>query len=340
MSKIRVLRFPHPEPPGAKIRLVPFFLPFAGCPGRCVFCDQHAQTGVAGISLDTALVELRARLAAGRAPFGVGFFGGTFTGLDRTWQERFLGVASEARSQGLDHVRVSTRPDRIDPETLRLLRERGVDMVELGVQSFQADVLRASGRGYTPEVAATACRMVHEAGLRLGIQLLPGLPGHDPTLWRDDVDLAIAQRPEVVRVYPCVVMAGTELARWHARGEYAPWPLDMAVRECGWAVLRFWEAGIRVIRVGLADEVGLRSGMVAGPWHPAFGNMARSEAMCCFLENKLAGLTVRAMCVPRRLGGDLWGLGRANAPRLERLGITKRILRAWPDRDIAVDVEE
>lgn len=339
MLQTRTVRFAHPEPPGTKLRLIPFFLPFAGCPGRCVFCDQHAQTGVSGIDPNVALNDLRTRLNVGRAPFGLGFFGGTFTGLSREWQDRFLNVAAGFREQGLFHVRVSTRPDRVDPETLARLRAGGVDMVELGVQSFQTDVLRASGRGYDSETAARACRMVREAGLRLGIQLLPGLPGHDPGRWRKDVDAAIARQPEVVRIYPCVVMAGTELARWHARGEYIPWDLDTAVTECGWATLRFWEAGIRVIRLGLADEAGMRSGLVAGPWHAAFGNMVRSEALCVFLENKLPGMTVRAMSLPQRLEGELWGHKRANAPRLERLGISKQILRAWSDPDIAVDVE-
>lgn len=339
MSISRVLRFVHPEPFRPQVLLLPFFLPFAGCPGRCVFCDQHAQTGVGDVDPATALDALRARLAEAPAPFGVGFFGGTFTGLEQAWQERFLDAAAAFRVQGLNHVRISTRPDRIDPDTLRCLRERGVDLVELGIQTFDPDVLRASGRSYDGRRAMDACRMVRDAGLELGIQLLPGLPGHDAARWRQDVRAAIALRPAVVRIYPCVVMAGTELARMHARGDYAPWDLDVAVREAGWALLRFWEAGIRVIRLGLASEVGMRAGLVAGPWHPAFGNMVRSEALCVFLEETLTGMPVRGFFVPQRLQGELWGHKRANAPRLERLGINKQISRPWSDPALGVVVE-
>jgi histone acetyltransferase (RNA polymerase elongator complex component) len=339
MSTSRVLRFAHPEPPRSSILLLPFFLPFAGCPGRCVFCDQHAQTGVEKLDLNAALDALRVRLTEAPAPFGVGFFGGTFTGLEWAWQDRFLDAAAAFRAQGLHHVRVSTRPDRIDPDTLRRLRERGVDLVELGIQTFDSDVLRASGRGYDGRLAMDACRMARDADLDLGIQLLPGLPGHDPARWRRDVNAAIALRPAVVRIYPCVVMAGTELARMHARGDYEPWALDVAVREAGWAVSRFWEAGIRVIRLGLAGEAGMRAGLVAGPWHPAFGNMVRSEALCVFLEETLAGMPVRGFFMPRRLQGELWGHKRANAPRLERLGITNQTLRLWSEPVLGAAVE-
>lgn len=335
-----IARFPYLEPPRDNLRLIPFFLPFAGCPRRCVFCDQHAQTGVARVDLDVAVADLRARLKAARIPFGLGFFGGTFTGVAREWQLRFLGVAADFRTRGLRHVRISTRPDRLDPETADWLQAHGVDMVELGVQTFQPDVLRVSGRGHGPEVSDRACRLIHEAGIDLGIQLLPGLPGHDARMWREDVHATIARKPAVVRIYPCVVMAETALARMHSLGEYTPWPLDLTVREVGWAVRRFWAAGIRVIRLGVANEAEMRAKLVAGPWHPAFGSMVRSEVLCRFLEDLLVGRRLRVLYLPERLQGEVWGHGRANASRLGRLGISKETLRTWSASDIGVDMEE
>lgn len=325
------------------MRLVPFFLPFAGCPGRCVFCDQRAQTGQGEAAPDAAIRELEDRLSRESAPFGLGLFGGTFTGLPAAWQDRFLETAAKFRDRGgLAHLRVSTRPDRVDPETLARLRRHGVDMVELGVQTFDSGVLARSGRGYAGEVAARACEMVGEAGLALGIQLLPGLPGHDAALWRKDVDLALTLKPDAVRIYPCVVMAGTELAGMHARGAYVPWSLETAVAECGRALLAFWEAGVRVIRLGLAGEPDMLARLVAGPWHPAFGNMVRSLALRLFLEQRLraaGGRPVRIF-VPARFGGELWGHGRANAPALAGLGIVKERVTFWPETDFAVELEE
>ena len=343
MARTRRVHFSFPWPPADRTRLVPFFLPFAGCPGRCVFCDQQAQTGGGPVALEQALDSLETLLARQAGPFGLGFFGGTFTGLPPAWQDRFLELAARFRgAAGLAHVRVSTRPDRLDPETLARLRDRGVSMVELGVQSFDAGVLERSGRGYDGDTAALACAMVREAGLRLGIQLLPGLPGHDPSLWRADVARTLELRPDVVRIYPCVVMAGTELAGMHARGEYAPWPLDTAVRESAHAVLRFHQAGVRVIRLGLAGEPDMLARLVAGPWHPAFGNMVRALALLTFLEEGLqgAGGRVSRIFVPARLAGDLWGHGRSNAAALARLGIVKDRVEFWPEPDIVVELEE
>ncbi len=342
MATPRSVRFPHPEPRAASPRLIPVFLPFAGCPGRCVFCDQHAQTGAPGGDPERALGELRERLAGIDGPYELGFFGGTFTGMTPSLQSRFLEAAGRFRGPGgLAHVRVSTRPDRIDPQSLARLRDCGVDMVELGVQTFDSSVLERSGRGYDGILAAAACDMVRMAGLELGIQLLPGLPGHGPLLWREDVRLAVSLAPDVARIYPCVVMAGTGLADMHVRGEYAPWSLETAVEECGRALPRFWEAGVRVIRLGLAGEPGMLARLVAGPWHPAFGNMARSMALLAILEEKLCGIgRVSRIFLPARLGGELWGHGRANAPALNLLGITKETAAFWQEPDIVAELEE
>ena len=342
MAKVWTLRFSLPGPSGERLRLVPFFLPFAGCPGRCVFCDQHAQTGQGAVSPDASLRELEERLASQSGPNGLGFFGGTFTGLPAAWQDRFLEVASRFRGpEGLTHVRVSTRPDRVDPQILARLRRHGVDMVELGVQTFDSAVLDRSGRSYGGETAAGACKLVRDAGLGLGIQLLPGLPGHDASAWRVDVERTLALRPDVVRIYPCVVMAGTGLQEMHERGEYAPWSVDEAVGECGWALLAFWEAGVQVIRLGLAGEPDMLARLVAGPWHPAFGNMVRSLALRLFLEQRLraaGGRPVRIF-VPARLNGELWGHGRANAAALAGLGIVKERVTFWQEPDFALELE-
>jgi len=308
-----------------------------------VFCDQHAQTGLGEFRLDGALEELQHRLREEAGPYGLGFFGGTFTGLSPAWQDRFLDLASSFTGPcSLVHVRVSTRPDRIDRETLVRLRAKGVGMVEIGVQSFSTPVLDASGRGYDGTLAAKACAMVRDAGLELGVQLLPGLPGHDASLWREDVRQTLTLAPDVVRIYPCVVVQGTGLGDMYLRGAYAPWTLDAAVDECGRAVLQFWKAGVRVIRLGLAGEQGLLERLLAGPWHPAFGNMVRSTALRLFLEERLADASgrVAGIVLPRRFGGELWGHARANAPALARLGIVKENVNFWSEADIVVELEE
>lgn len=340
MSSHFTLTIAHPEPIRESFRLIPVFLPFAGCRTRCIFCDQHAQTGQKNHDFGQIAEELEQRLDEESPPFGIGFYGGTFTGLSGSWQERFLKIAARQRKRGrLMHVRASTRPDTCTPEWLGHLQSLGLDMLELGVQSFDRPVLEKSRRGYDCRIATEACKMVRDAGMALGIQLLPGLPGHTGIQWREDVARSLALEPEVVRMYPCLVMSGTELARMFERGEFVPWDLATTVLELSWATLRFWQQGIRVIRMGVPSDA--QASIVAGPWHPSFGNMVRSLVLLRLLEDQLhvhAG-RIRRVVLPRRLSGELWGAGRVNAAALAALGITRETVVFDERSDIFVELE-
>ena len=101
-----------------------------------------------------------------------------------------------------------------------------------------------------------------------------------------------------------------------------------------------WTTG-RLAGLGLAGEPGILARLVAGPWHPAFGNMARSIALLAILEARLRGIgRVSRIFLPARLAGELWGHGRANAPSLEILGITKETAAFWQEPDIVAELEE
>ncbi len=335
-----LLCIPHPAPPRPGRTLVPVFLPYAGCPGRCVYCAQPLATGTepAGDLLARAWDSLARDLeqARGRGDaFELGFFGGTFTALPDGWAERFLDLARSFRSPGpVLAVRCSTRPDAVDPGLLGRLKARGLDLVELGVQSFDPEVLAASGRGYGREQALAACAAVREAGLGLGVQLLPGLPGMAPDPdgpFLDDVALALAQAPAALRLYPCVVLPGTGLARRWAAGEYAPWTLASAADLLGRALLDCWRAGVPVIRLGLAPQDGLAEQILAGPWHPALGQMARSRALLAHLAGILEGLEQRParLLVSRSDLSDILGHGREMVPAWAGLGLDESRIQIW-----------
>lgn len=324
------LRFSHPEPGPATARIWPVFLPYAGCAGRCVYCAQHLQSGEAPASLKTARRELDAALgaalAAGRSPYEIGFYGGTFTALPGDHAERFTALARTYRDRGLvTRIRCSTRPDAADPGRLSVLRGLGLDMVELGVQTFEAGVLARSGRGYGPEAVFRACAAVRETGLALGVQLLPGLPGHTPEMFARDVARVAAIGPEAARIYPCLVAAGTRLAAMHAAGEYAPWSLETTVAAVAKGLVELWRAGVRVIRVGLAPQPELAAAVLAGPKHPALGNKARALALFSLVREQAQrlGHGPKGMIVPRRYSGELWGHGGELAAAYAGLGLTR-----------------
>lgn len=254
---------------GSKTRIWPVFLPFKGCVNRCIYCSQHVLTGVGASDLNsifnTLVTDLEQALAANVTPLEMAFFGSTFTNLPKMWIFKFLDLAQEYRKKGLiTRIRCSTRPDSFDLSLLTELRAQGMDLVELGIQSFTDEILTAAKRGYTGREAEEACRMVRESGLTLGIQLMPGLIGDRPGYFQCDVRRAMAQAPECVRLYPCLALKGTKLAKiWH-EGGFRPWSLARAVDELTRAYMAFRHGGISVIRMGLAQEPGLEKIIAAG----------------------------------------------------------------------------
>lgn len=328
------ISFTHPEPSPATIRIWPVFLPFAGCPYRCLYCAQDKQTGRDDANLDAILRELDADLEkalnGGRGPYELAFYGGTFTALPTPYPETFLALAARYRERGLiTRVRCSTRPDCVPPELLDDLRAQGLDMVELGIQSFDDDALRKSGRGYTGETARTACATVKDAGLALGVQLLPGLPGDREGVFAEDVRQAADLEPEVARLYPCLVIRDTPLAAIWERGEYGPWSLARTRAELAGALLVLWAKNVRVIRLGLPPEGSLAEHILAGPWHPALGQSVRGLALAEVIWKKIQQLggAPSSLEVPRRYQGELLGHANELAEEFAILGFGKGMVR-------------
>lgn len=307
-------------------------MPMMGCPGAlgggCVYCDQLAVTGVTGFTLDSIYNALEAQLLAlppdPDRPHEVAFYGGTFTGLPAPWPARLLDLC---REHGVARVRCSTRPDRADPAQLADLAQQGLTLVELGAQSFDDAVLDAAGRGYSGETVDRAVRTVRAASpdrtMGLGLQLMPGLPGMDPALFTRDVERAVACKPDLVRLYPCQVLSGTPLARMWEEGSYRPWTLEETVDALAGACLAFWEAGVRVVRMGLPEEPGLAAARLAGPHHPALGQMVRSEALSRVVTARAASLDPppTRLLVPRRHQGEVFGHRGALRPCYAALGL-------------------
>lgn len=308
-------RFPAPEPKPPRSRVHPVFLSFRGCPARCVFCAQELQSGHGERPLSDILAGLAAELDGIARDRGgereLAFYGGTFTMLPLEEQLAYLDLAARYRNQGLvTKVRASTRPDAVDAGLLRRLKNAGLDMLELGVQSFCDAPLAASTRGYTGQDAVAGCLAVRDAGLELGIQLMPGMPGMREEDFVLDTDITASLSPATLRLYPCLVLAGTRLAALYRSGDYAPWALDRVIPLLADAQRSAWDAGIRVIRIGLAPQAELEAGgILAGPSHPALGSMVRGHALFRYIADQIAamGRPARHLAMPRRFQGEFWG---------------------------------
>lgn len=277
--------------------------------------------------------------ARGGPPLEVAFYGGTFTALPPVWRTRFLEEAASRKPSGeVAAIRCSTRPDACPPGLMRELAAQGLDMVELGVQTFDDAVLAAAGRGCAARDVEDASRAVRGAGLGLGLQLLPGLPGHTPDMLAEDVRRCIAVAPDLVRLHPCLVLAGTPLAELWRRGGYRPWELDETVKVLGRAVLGLWRAAIPVTRIGLAPDPALDAAMLAGPRHPALGTMVRARALFLDIEERLGSRRAASLRVPQRLSGEFWGVGRGLAPEYQSLGLDAASVRFEDREDFRMDI--
>lgn len=265
--------------------IIPVFIPHEGCPHRCVFCEQRTITAQKEERIGPDHVASVLKQATASARFDVkrkpevAFYGGTFTGLQKRQMVRLLKAVEPFMDQGLiQSIRVSTRPDALDEDRLTILKTHGVRTVELGVQSMNDEVLAYSKRGHTARDSVEAVQTLKTAGFGVGVQLMPGLPGDSKDVFTDTVQSVLRLEPDMVRLYPTVVIRGTQLARMYAQGRYHPLTLDEAVDRCVEATVRLETNQIPVIRIGLHGSPSLaeKGQIVAGPWHPAFGFLVRS----------------------------------------------------------------
>lgn len=261
----------------AKKHILPFFIPHLGCPQQCIFCDQHK---IAGRQPPTA-AEVAQAIAAlpseRQADYELAFYGGSFTALPPDLQACYLEPARQALAAGrLGAIRVSTRPDCINDEVVEILHHYGVGTVELGVQSMQDDVLRQARRGHTAAQALTALRRLQAAGFKTGVQLMPGLPGESLRQCWQGARRLLAGRPDMLRIYPTVVLQGTALARLYQQGDYQPLTLAQATAVTLALKLMAEDWGVAVIRMGLQPSAELAAQVLAGPYHPSFGALVQS----------------------------------------------------------------
>jgi histone acetyltransferase (RNA polymerase elongator complex component) len=297
-----------------------------------VFCNQHVITGQpAGPFLDAD--RIRAEIAehlqrprrASRQGVQVAFYGGSFTGLPETRQRELLGAVQPFLEDGeVDQIRLSTRPDYINPDIAAFLKKHGVGIVELGVQSMDDAVLAASGRGHTGADSERAIKCLQDGGLEVGVQLMVGLPGDRPGLIFKGVERLASLRPELARIYPAVVLKGSALEDEYRSGGYSPLGLAKAVAISG-RVKEILDAyGVRVVRIGLQETEGLQEDIVAGPYHPAFGEMVLSRNLYRQASMALAGLKGQSRRELRVAAADqsvLRGPGNSNLKRLAGKGL-------------------
>jgi len=118
---------------------------------------------------------------------------------------------------------------------------------------------------------------------------MPGLPGDDGKTFQQTVSKIIRIHPDMVRIYPAMVLRGTDLARLYDEGRYRPLELKTAVAICAESCLRLEEEDIPVIRIGLMNSPSLMAEgrIVAGPRHSAFGQLVKTRVYLMRIRHQL-----------------------------------------------------
>lgn len=263
---------------------IPVFIPELACPFRCIYCNQKKITGFGKgpepASVNNIIDKHLATIPKEGSHIEIAFFGGNFTGLSETQQKIYLEIASRYFDQGLiSGIRLSTRPDYIDANTISLLKQYPVSAVEIGAQSMDEEVLIRSGRGHAASDVEMAAELVKKAGFSLGLQMMTGLPADTPEKSVYTAEKIAALGADNTRIYPTLIIKGTELEKMYHSGDYMPQSLEEAVELCARLFGVFERSGVEVLRMGLHPSEGLLSGddLVAGPFSPSFGEMVRGK---------------------------------------------------------------
>lgn len=263
--------------------IIPVFVPHEGCPHDCCFCDQKKISGKVSTPTETEIIneiEKYSDIKGNYDSVQIAFFGGSFTAIDTNKQLLYLNIAKKYIDMGMaDSIRISTRPDCIDEEILDRLELFNVRTIELGAQSMDDEVLTASGRGHTSFDTVKASKLIKSRGFELGLQTMTGLPGAS---YESDImtsEEIIKLRPSLVRIYPTIVIKGTHLHEMFDDHIYSPPKLSETVDLCAELMMKYESVGINVIRMGLHSTVGANANgdVVAGPYHPAFGQLVKSK---------------------------------------------------------------
>ncbi len=265
---------------------ISLFVPHMGCPHQCSFCNQKTISGsVKPLTPDEVTATLKKAVADGVDPDNteIAFFGGSFTAIERDYMMSLLESAHPFVESGkFSGIRISTRPDAIDNEVLGILKRFGVTSIELGAQSTDPEVLIKNRRGHTREDIFNASHLIKKRGFSLGLQMMTGLLGDTDEKALQTCEDIISLKPDTVRIYPTITLEGTHLGELYKAGEYEPQTLQGAVSLCGKLLKRFYDNDIAVIRLGLHSGGNVEEGYLAGPYHPAFGEMCQSAV---YLEN-------------------------------------------------------
>lgn len=251
---------------------IPIFIPHKGCPNSCIFCNQKKISGqiknVDVSDVDNIIKTYLSYYKDLSKKIEIAFFGGSFTGIDINLQIDYLKVAKKYIDNGeVNSIRLSTRPDYISEEILVMLKEYGVDTIELGVQSMDDKILSIAKRGHTSQDVIRASKLIKKYNIRLGHQIMIGLPNSTMKTEIYTIRECLKLKPTQLRIYPVYVIEDSELYDMYNSREYTPLSITEAVKRCVAVVKECQSENVAIIRLGLqsTSEITSSNSNIFGP---------------------------------------------------------------------------
>ncbi len=240
----------------AKPLIIPYFISMQGCKNRCIYCNQHI---LKDHHLRESINDVYERYLGyicekEKKHIELAFYGGTFLHLPAGLRKNLLSEAQTLKAVGRIHgVRISTTPDSVDKERCDEIKDI-VDVVELGVQSFDDRIVRLLGRNYDARTVISATLLLRKYGFKVGHQLMAGLPFETFNSFKNTADRVCQLKPDFVRIYPLMLFRNTPIALY-CKTQFVPLSQEQLVKRIAYAIYLFSLSNIPVIRVGLDSFV-------------------------------------------------------------------------------------
>lgn len=307
------------------------FIPHAGCPNMCSFCNQNKISGAEKApSADEVYSICRNQFEnmPDRNNTEIAFFGGSFTAIPYDYMISLLEcVQPFICENGFDGIRISTRPDCIDENILDILEKYHVKAIELGCQSMCDDVLVMNNRGHNSECVFKSSELIKNHGFELGLQMMTGLYGSS---YEKDIETAekiCRIKPDTVRIYPTVILKNTELDRLYQSGKYITHDIEYMVNLCSEIMHMFNKNEINIIKCGLHASETVEEDMTGGYYHPAFRELCESRIFRKAFENAFLSYDEKSFLiyVSDRNISRAAGHKRSNTDYFRSIGISLKI---------------
>ena len=273
--------------------------------------------------------------------------GGTFPATPLEYQEGFvkgcLNALNDVTSKSLGEAKrisergrlrnvgitVETRPDWSKEQHVDSMLSMGVTRVELGVQNIYDDIYELVDRGHTVQDVVEATRILRDSGLKVAYHLMPGMPGSDFDRDVEAFRKIFANgrfKPDMVKIYPCLVIKGTKTYEWWRKGTYKPYTTDEAVQLIV-EVKKFIPEWVRVMRV--QRDI---------PAYLIEAGVDRSN-LRQIVQERLRRLSLSCRCIRCREVGHRW-LRDQVKPELDKVKVMTRRYRASEGRELFISAED